>query len=104
MSRYALPLSGYDDASIWGYDELDSTYYAQLWRNGSDSWNEPDLWLNWFTASQPISSAARLATMIAARTGISAAEVFRSMAAAQSAPESGELLSLAESLSSSPSE
>ena len=31
VSRYTLPLSGYDDASVWGYD-VGMTCYAQLWR------------------------------------------------------------------------
>ena len=43
MSRYALPLQGYENASIWGYDSQDMSYFAQLWRNGSDSWNDPDI-------------------------------------------------------------
>jgi hypothetical protein len=24
MSRYSLPLSGYDNASVWGYDDQDA--------------------------------------------------------------------------------
>lgn len=31
VSRYTLPLSGYDDASVWGYDAQGMSYYAQLW-------------------------------------------------------------------------
>ncbi len=46
MSRYALPLSGYDNASVWGYDNQAATYFAQLWRNESDSRNDPDIWLS----------------------------------------------------------
>ena len=29
VSRYALPLDGYDNASVWGYDQQGATYYAQ---------------------------------------------------------------------------
>lgn len=99
MSRYALPLSGYGNASIWGYDEQDATYFAQLWRNSSEGWNDPDILLNWFTEKMPIGSAARLATMIAARTDISAADVFRAMATATAAPEGPGLAQLATALS-----
>jgi hypothetical protein len=78
MSRYALPLTGYDDASVWGYDDQGGTYFAQLWRNASDSRDEPDIWLS---GMQPISSPLRLAEMISARTGASMATVTQAMAA-----------------------
>lgn len=32
MSRYALPLQGYENASIWGYDSQGMTYFAQPWQ------------------------------------------------------------------------
>jgi hypothetical protein len=103
VSRYALPLSGYDDASVWGYEDRDATYFAQLWRNSSDTWSDPDYWLSWFTEKHPISSAARLASMIAVRTDASMAEVLRAMAVANTAPESAELLELAETMAKSAS-
>lgn len=93
MSRYALALDGYDSASIWGYDELSATYFAQMWRNTSDPWDDPDIWL---AGLEPISSAARLATMIAARTSASLAAVLRAMASARTAPEAAELARLAD--------
>jgi hypothetical protein len=83
MSRYALPLSGYDNASVWGHDARAASYYAQMWRNTSDSWNDPDIWLSGTT---PISSPLRLAEMISARTGAGMADVLRAMAASN-APE-----------------
>ena len=93
MSRYALPLDGYDNASVWGFDQQGATYYAQLWRNESDSWNDPDIWLS---GMDPIGSAQRLAEMIAARTGAGMAEVLRAMAAATTAPEAASLRALAD--------
>jgi hypothetical protein len=98
MSRYALPLSGYDNASIWGYDEQDATYFAMLWRNTSESRDDPDFWLNWFTEKMPISSAARLALMIAVRTEHAAVDVFRALAAATTAPEAQEMAELSKAL------
>jgi hypothetical protein len=96
VSRYALPLDGYDDASIWGYDQQGVTYYAQL-RNESDSWDDPDIWLN---GMNPIGSPERLAEMIPARTGLTPAEVARAMAAAKTAPEAAQLLEFADIASS----
>jgi hypothetical protein len=101
VSRYALPLKDYDNASVWGYDNHEMSYWAQLWRNSSDSWSDPDLWLNWITEQFPISSAARLASMIAVRTDAGVADVLRAMGAAGRAPESAELLELAENLAKS---
>jgi hypothetical protein len=97
MSRYALPLQGYDNASIWGYDSQDMSYFATLWRNESDSWNDPDVWINWFTLQKQLDAQA-LAELISARTGLSASEVLRAMAAAKDAPESAALLEMAEFL------
>lgn len=45
MSRYALFLPGWDEQSIWGYDVLRRTYFAQLYRNTTSGDEEPDLWL-----------------------------------------------------------
>lgn len=98
--RYALALSGYEDASVWGYDSHGQTYFAQLWRNTSDSWNDPDIWLS---GMRPIRSPRLLAEMISARTGTSTAEVLQAMAAAQNAPESAVLLEMAEDLPKEPS-
>jgi hypothetical protein len=96
MARYALPLSGYENASIWGYDEQQVSYFAQLWRNESDSWNDPDIWL---PGLRPLETPAELAYRIAARTSLGAGEVARAMAAAVPAAEKAALLQLAENLS-----
>jgi hypothetical protein len=95
MSRYALPLSGYEDASIWGYDDQDVTYFATLWRNESDSRDEPDFWLNWFTLNAAIESPGALAYLIGRSTGVPMREVAAAMAQATSAPEHRELAAIA---------
>jgi hypothetical protein len=100
MSRYALPLEGFDLYSVWGYDDLDATYFAQLWRNSSDGDGDPDIWLSWFTYCRPISSAAALATMISVRAGASVADVLRALAAARTAPEAADLARLATQMGS----
>lgn len=95
MARYALPLDGYEDASTWGYDDQQGTYFAHLWRNTSDGFDDPDIWLSGYPA---ISTPVRLAGLISARTGVSTALVVRAMAAAKTAPEAGELARLADEL------
>ncbi len=40
-----LDLPGWDEQSIWGYDEGIGSFFAQLWRNGSRS-DEPEVWLS----------------------------------------------------------
>jgi hypothetical protein len=101
VSRYALLLKDYNNASVWGYDDQEMSYWAQLWRNSSDSGSDPDFWLNWFSEKFPITSAARLASMITVRTGAGLADVLRAMGAASTAPESAELIELAETLAKS---
>jgi hypothetical protein len=54
MSRYALLVDGWDHYSVWGYEDLDESYFAQLWANESDGDGPPDVHLNWFTRSEPI--------------------------------------------------
>lgn len=98
MSRYALGLDGYEDYSVWGYDEAGATYFAQLWRNESNGDGQPDSAINWFTRRAAISSPTMLATLIAGRTSRSDAAVLRAMGAAATAPESPGLLRLADEL------
>ena len=42
--RDAIWLDGHDDQSIWGYDTGVRSFFAQLWKNGSES-EDPELWL-----------------------------------------------------------
>ena len=50
MATTALFLDGWDEQSILGTDELTGGWFAQLWRNGSDS-ERPDEWVNTPTAA-----------------------------------------------------
>ena len=95
VARYALPLEGYDDTGVWGFDELAGTYFAQIWRNSSDSRNDPDIWL---AGLEPIRTPLGLAELIAARTGVSTGKVVRALAAATTAPDHYTLVNLAETL------
>jgi hypothetical protein len=48
MSTFPLPLPGWDDHSVWGWDPGLNCLYAQLWRNGNnpeESDDDPDVWL-----------------------------------------------------------
>lgn len=65
---------------------------------GSDSDEEHDVSLNWCTSHREIESPRGL---IYDRTGMTIREVLRSMAAARTAPESADLLELAELLATS---
>ena len=98
MARYALPLAGYGNASTWGYDPHQMTYFADLWRDSSDSFEDPDFSIGWFTRSCEISGPQDLAEMIAARTRATVPDVLRAMSAAETAPEAAILAELAEVL------
>jgi hypothetical protein len=98
MSRYALDLDGYDDYSVWGFDELDATYFAQLWRNDSDSRDDPDIWLSGFAEGRPVSDPLGLAELVGHRTGRHPAEVLRAMAAGCGSAEADRLTELARRL------
>jgi hypothetical protein len=98
MSRYALPLAGYGNASIWGYDPHQMTYFADLWRDSSDSFDDPDFSIGWFTRNREIRNPQQFAELIAARTRASVPDVLRAMSAAKTAPEAAILGELAESL------
>jgi len=45
VATTALFLDGWDEQSIVGTDELTGGWFAQLWRNGSDS-ERPEVWVN----------------------------------------------------------
>jgi hypothetical protein len=50
--RDGLDLPGWEDQSIWGYDEGIGSFFAQLWRNGSRS-DDPEVWLSGVTKNYP---------------------------------------------------
>jgi hypothetical protein len=80
MSRYALLLNGYDSASLRGCDEPLETFFAQLWRDTSDSWNDPDFSV---TGTIPIDNPIWLAKMISRRPGVTTEQVIWAMGAAK---------------------
>jgi len=41
----SIDLDGWDERSIWGYDDGVGSFYAQLWRNPGDR-EAPDVWLS----------------------------------------------------------
>jgi hypothetical protein len=98
VNRYGLPLAGWDDYSVWGYDGQSFSYFADLWRNETDSDEDPDVSVSWFTNRREIESPLALAELISARTGAATSAVVRAMAAARSAPEAASLQELADLL------
>jgi hypothetical protein len=43
--RLALPLAGYEKASVWGWDAQMGTLFAQVYSNGENSRDEPRIWI-----------------------------------------------------------
>lgn len=66
VEREILNVPGYAEQSIWGYDEMMQSYYAQIWRDGSTS-SDPEVWIS---GMQPITSISELIYVIAARLGL----------------------------------
>jgi hypothetical protein len=60
--RRALLLPGWSERSIWGYDEMMDTYFAQLWRDDDPNDDEPTIWIS---GIHPIGSPGHLAALIA---------------------------------------
>jgi hypothetical protein len=76
--QIALPLDGWDDASLWGYDTVGSHeyYFAQLYINGRPSVNdEPHIWI-----TRDVQTLAQLVDRIANATGSDEAEVTDALA------------------------
>ncbi|WP_335989929.1 hypothetical protein [Glycomyces sp. MUSA5-2] len=49
----ALDLPGWEDYSIWGYDDPLGSFFAQLWRNDSGGPDEPQVAINGFDRRLP---------------------------------------------------
>lgn len=43
--RRALPLPGWEQASVWGWDIAEGSLFAQLYLNGDDGGDEPRIWI-----------------------------------------------------------
>jgi len=60
-----LPLDGWDQASIWGWDETTSSLYAHLWRNTDDPAKPPTIRIGPDDLTPAIEFPATLAQYIA---------------------------------------
>src|ERR1043165_7598446 len=83
QERDAVDLLGWDEQSIWGWDEGLSSFYAQLWRNGSVA-DSPEIWLSGTRTSYPWPGC--LALDIVKYTGVDPLTIVRAMAIAHPAP------------------
>jgi hypothetical protein len=82
--RMPLVLAGWDDYSIWGWDEQEATLFAQLWRNTDDSGDPPRHWITPVYGWPETGSLPELAARIASVTGCALRDVL--LALAQCAP------------------
>lgn len=80
--RDAIDLPGWDEQSVWGYDEGTSSFFAQLWTNGSSS-DAPEIWLSGVSVTYPWPGS--IALEIAERTRADQFEIIRALGL--SAPE-----------------
>ncbi|WP_106398907.1 hypothetical protein [Actinocorallia populi] len=81
--REGLWLDGWDQQSVWGYDEGMVSYFAQLWRNG-DNGDAPTIWISGMNPRYEYPE--RLLGAIVAATRAPALEVFRAMQRPDAAP------------------
>jgi hypothetical protein len=64
----SLPLDGWDQASIWGWDDTTGSLYAHLWRNIDDPAGPPAISVEPDDYTPPIPFCATLAQHIAMAT------------------------------------
>lgn len=79
----AIDLAGWDDRSIWGWDDGTGSFYAQLWRNGSTS-DAPGIWLS--GARKPYPWPGSVALDIVQHTGAAPLAVVQALGLADPAP------------------
>jgi len=65
--RRGLPLKGWGDRSIWGYDTGMRAYFAQLWRDDGPVTDKPQIWITplsarWSVAIEDVNDLARAIT------------------------------------------
>jgi hypothetical protein len=82
--RDAIDLPGWDEQSVWGYDEGTSSFFAQLWTNGSSS-DAPEIWLSGVTVTYPWPGS--IALEIAERTRADQFEIIRALGLADPNPK-----------------
>ena len=66
-----LNLPGWDDYSVWGWDDREGSLFAQLWRNDDDSGARPRIWISPVMGWPIMKDPAALAEAIATATGCS---------------------------------
>lgn len=94
----ALALPGWDEQSIWGYDEGTGSFFAQLWSNGSRS-DPPEIWLSGAQTVYPWPGSIALAVVEKTRADPLAVVQALAIAAPEPCMRDGkEILSNVESL------
>lgn len=76
MSRYALPLPGYDAYSVWGWDDGLGTWFLQIWPNEGNPDEEPPVWL--YGLDRPL-YPLELARGVGAQLGVDPLDVLLAM-------------------------
>jgi len=95
--RMPLVLAGWDDYSIWGWDEQEGSLFAQLWRNADDSGDPPRHWITPVYGWPETGSLPELAARIAAVTGCVLRDVLLALARCAPALADTELRARADS-------
>ncbi|MGP8303385.1 hypothetical protein ACTPOK_36755 [Streptomyces inhibens] len=74
-----LPLPGWDEVSEWGFDTGTMSFFARLYRNGTDYWEPPTIWLT--GVSPDLYTTVDLCNAIARATSRPPREVAAALAA-----------------------
>ena len=64
LGRRGLNLEGWGERSVWGWDAQAGSLLAQLWHDGEDADDGPDIWISppaWEPTAQPVVLAQRIA-------------------------------------------
>lgn len=79
----AVDLPGWEDQSVWGWDEPMGTFHAQLWRNASRD-DRPDIWLAGVDPGLPWPSCVALEVFL--RLSVTPLQAVRALAIAAPRP------------------
>jgi len=74
-----LPLDGWDQASVWGWDEATGSLYAHLWHNVDDPAKPPTIRIEPDDYTLPIPFCATLAQHIAMAADCSSWDVLTAL-------------------------
>jgi hypothetical protein len=79
--RLAMPLAGWEERSVWGWDSADQSLFAQMYHDGESDW-EPPPGNRWITPPHypQTGSPEQLAEWIATATGCGVRDVLTAMA------------------------